>query len=116
VADTDGAPVPPAPIDLGRAGDVEDSVIQTDGNTVAVYMDIDNHIYYNEFDGTRWRTQDGLPSPALVDHDSSVNVQDFAVLDASACRGCSTIHWTPVIWRKRDFSDPERRLNVRVRR
>ena len=96
---------------------MDEVICQMDGDTVAIYFLSNRRLYYNEHNGQSWLTADGLPNPALVDHDSERPVEYFVVGDSLLCNGDSTLAGVPVLWTKRepDAFSP-RRLKLRIHR
>jgi hypothetical protein len=107
----------PERVDTGQPSYVEDVVCEADGDTVALYFLSNERLYYNEWNGQSWRTADGLPNPALVDHDSERPIDFFVIGDSRLCTGDSTLAGVPILWIKRDpDSNSPRRLRARIHR
>jgi len=106
---------PPVRIDGGLPNDVNDLAVVCDGTSIDAYMEIDGHIYYNEWRNNSWRTDGGLSDPALVDHDTTVaitrhpfffeggDLAQWYVFEPQGRRDCPTRSCTVVAWVKRDL-------------
>lgn len=103
-----------APVLLGTA--VHD-------NLVGAWFREENHIYYQECDPhagqVGWRIggddDHGLSDPALVDDDSTEDVQFFTLFVSAPC-SCQTLGGAMVFWTKTfEGSTVDARLQVRVR-
>jgi hypothetical protein len=67
----------------------DEIVVLTDGSTVGVYFDEDEHLYFTDTatDALGWDSLNGLPSPQLVDNDSTtgIRVSDWDIRARPTC-------------------------------
>ncbi|MCC6737954.1 MAG: hypothetical protein IT452_02825 [Planctomycetia bacterium] len=91
-------------------------------NRVGLWFREENHIYYQEFDPDAgdegWRVigdDGGLSDPALVDDDSTEDVQFFTLFVAPTCT-CENLGGAMIFWNKTfEGTTVDARLQVRVR-